>query len=99
MAQPLSLPSFWMSASVRSPITASSAICIRKDRWTVQRSFRMQIAEDAVMGDLTLALIQKLGRESGCAMGVQDEIAAARILGTRADNDGHTAGLRHSCVG
>ena len=29
-------PQIWMNASARSPITASSAICIRKDRWTIR---------------------------------------------------------------
>ena len=34
----LSVAKIWTSASARSPITASSAICIRRDRWTIQIS-------------------------------------------------------------
>ena len=43
----------------------------------IQRSRRMQIAENAVMSDFALALVQIFRRESRRAIGVQQEIAAA----------------------
>src|SRR5258707_1070395 len=65
----------------------------------VQRPCGMQIAENAVMGDLALTFVEIFRWETRHAIGLQHEIAAASILRSQTDNAIQPRGLQPDLVG
>src|SRR3954468_14058770 len=65
----------------------------------VERTHGMQIAQDAVMGDLALAFVQPFRWKARGAVGIQHEIAAVRVMRPQSDDAIQAGGLKPPPIG